>query len=214
MKSGELRGECPAERDFREEYEAYSSSESEPFVSSEIEGLLLVSAAAERERERSFVVLGFLESDALEAAESTLRIESARLGGWSAASMTVVCAFRCKRACGQGWKENGGELAVAAASTPTPDRVARWEPSPVTTAGHAFPFTMSLIDASELAAIFREFLLNGWGTVTGYLPQAEGLLPKWQLIVAVMAFFNAAQNFATLKLTRRIYGNVAPPLGS
>jgi len=47
-----------------------------------------------------------------------------------------------------------------------------------------------------------------------YLPQTEGLLPKWQLIVAVMAFFNAAQNFATLKLTRRIYGNVAPPLGS
>jgi len=57
-------------------------------------------------------------------------------------------------------------------------------------------------------------LLNGWGTVTSYLPQAEGWLPKWQLIVAVMAFFNAAQNFATLKLTRRIYGNVAPSLGS
>lgn len=47
-----------------------------------------------------------------------------------------------------------------------------------------------------------------------YLPQAEGLLPKWQLIVSGMAFFNAAQNFATLKLTRRIYGNVSPPLGS
>jgi len=40
------------------------------------------------------------------------------------------------------------------------------------------------------------------------------LLPKWQLIVAVMAFFNAAQNFVTLKLTRRIYGNVSPPLGA
>jgi len=200
--------------DFRVEYEAYSSSESEPLVSSEIERLLLVSAAAERERERS-LVLGFLASDALEAAESTLRIESARLGGWSAASMTVVCTFRCKRACGQGWKENGGELAVAAASTPTLDRVARWEPSPVTTAGHAvFPPTMSLLEAGELAAASREFLLNGWGTVTSYLPQTEGLLPKWQLIVAVMAFFNAAQNFATLKLTRRIYGNVSPPLGS
>ncbi|KAF9790901.1 Erg28-like protein [Thelephora terrestris] len=48
--------------------------------------------------------------------------------------------------------------------------------------------------------------------VTNYLPNAEGLLPKWQLIVAVMAFFNAAQNFATLKLTRRIYGNVSPQL--
>ena len=52
------------------------------------------------------------------------------------------------------------------------------------------------------------------GTAKSYLPQTEGLLPTWQLIVAVMAFFNAAQNFATLKLTRRIYGNVAPPLGS
>ena len=73
---------------------------------------------------------------------------------------------------------------------------------------------MSLLDTSELATISRELLLNGWRTVTSYLPQTEGLLPKWQLIVAVMAFFNAAQNFATLKLTRRIYGNVAPPLGS
>jgi len=75
-----------------------------------------VSAAAERERERCFVVLGFLESDALEAAESTLRSESVRWGGWSTASMTVVCAFRRKRACGRRRKEDG-ELAVAAAST-------------------------------------------------------------------------------------------------
>jgi hypothetical protein len=78
LKSGELRGECPAERDFREEYEANSPSDIESFASPEIERLLLVSAAAERERERCFVVLGFLESDALEAAESTLRSESAR----------------------------------------------------------------------------------------------------------------------------------------
>jgi hypothetical protein len=72
---------------------------------------------------------------------------------------------------------------------------------------------MSLIDTGELAIAPREFLLSRWGTVTSYLPQTDGLLPKWQLIVAVMAFFNAAQNFATLKLTRRIYGKVAPPLG-
>ena len=52
-----------------------------------------MSGAAERERERCFVVLGFLESDVLEAADSTLRSESARWGGWSAASMTVVCAL-------------------------------------------------------------------------------------------------------------------------
>jgi len=47
-------------------------------------------------------------------------------------------------------------------------------------------------------------------TVSNYLPKSEGWLPKWQLIVASMAFFNAAQNFTTLKLTRRIYGNVVP----
>ncbi|KDQ57177.1 hypothetical protein JAAARDRAFT_178759 [Jaapia argillacea MUCL 33604] len=43
-----------------------------------------------------------------------------------------------------------------------------------------------------------------------YLPQAEGWLPKWQLLVAVTAVFNTAQNFVTLKLTRRIYNNVPP----
>ncbi|PCH42262.1 Erg28-like protein [Wolfiporia cocos MD-104 SS10] len=37
------------------------------------------------------------------------------------------------------------------------------------------------------------------------LPQAEGWLPKWQLLVAVTAFFNTVQNFATLKFTRRLY---------
>ncbi|KAF7312321.1 Erg28-like protein [Mycena indigotica] len=41
-----------------------------------------------------------------------------------------------------------------------------------------------------------------------FLPQIPGYLPKWQLIVAVMAVFNSAQNFATLKLTRRIYNNI------
>ena len=46
-----------------------------------------------------------------------------------------------------------------------------------------------------------------------YLPKAEGLLPKWQLIAAGAAFFNAVQNFATLKLTRRVNGKVSPPLG-
>ncbi|GBE87809.1 Erg28-like protein [Sparassis latifolia] len=38
-----------------------------------------------------------------------------------------------------------------------------------------------------------------------FLPQANGLLPKWQLVVAVMAVFNTVQNFVTLKFTRRIY---------
>ncbi|KAH7907934.1 Erg28 like protein-domain-containing protein, partial [Hygrophoropsis aurantiaca] len=43
-----------------------------------------------------------------------------------------------------------------------------------------------------------------------YLPQAAGLLPKWQLIVASMAVFNTIQNFSTLKLTRKIYTGVPP----
>ncbi|KAG1733623.1 Erg28 like protein-domain-containing protein [Suillus paluster] len=41
-----------------------------------------------------------------------------------------------------------------------------------------------------------------------YLPKFEGLLPTWQLIVATMAVFNTIQNFATLKLTRRLYTGV------
>jgi len=46
----------------------------------------------------------------------------------------------------------------------------------------------------------------------GLLPQSEGLLPKWQLVVAVTAVFNSVQNFITLSLTRRIYGHVPPHL--
>ncbi|KAG0705666.1 Erg28 like protein-domain-containing protein [Suillus ampliporus] len=41
-----------------------------------------------------------------------------------------------------------------------------------------------------------------------YLPKSEGLLPTWQLVVATMAVFNTIQNFATLKLTRRLYTGV------
>ncbi|KAF7796628.1 hypothetical protein EIP86_007810 [Pleurotus ostreatoroseus] len=42
-----------------------------------------------------------------------------------------------------------------------------------------------------------------------YLPKTEGLLPKWLLIVTVMAVFNTVQNFTTIKLTRRLY-NATP----
>ncbi|KAJ8072701.1 ergosterol biosynthesis protein [Marasmius tenuissimus] len=38
------------------------------------------------------------------------------------------------------------------------------------------------------------------------LPQTEGYLPKWQLFVAATALFNTLQNFASLKLTKRLYG--------
>jgi len=147
------------------EYEANNSSDIEPLASSEIERVVLVSGASERERVRTFVVLGFLESDAVETADSMLRSEFARWGGWSAASMTVVCAVRRKGACGRGGgKRTSGELAVAAASTDADaDRVARRELSPVTTAGHAIPSTMSLLDIGELAIISRKSLLSRWG---------------------------------------------------
>ncbi|TFY69997.1 hypothetical protein EVJ58_g121 [Rhodofomes roseus] len=49
-------------------------------------------------------------------------------------------------------------------------------------------------------------------SLLGLLPQAEGWLPTWQLIVAVMAAFNTAQNFATIKLTRRIYNTASQPV--
>jgi hypothetical protein len=45
------------------------------------------------------------------------------------------------------------------------------------------------------------------------LPSSPGLLPKWQLFVTVLAIFNSVQNFATLRLTRRIYNNVPPMSG-
>ncbi|KAJ7650348.1 hypothetical protein FB45DRAFT_887653 [Roridomyces roridus] len=47
-------------------------------------------------------------------------------------------------------------------------------------------------------------------SLVAFLPQGEGWLPKWQLLVTVLAVFNSAQNFTTLKLTRRIYNKVPP----
>ncbi|KAG9105003.1 ergosterol biosynthesis protein [Ceratobasidium sp. 370] len=51
-------------------------------------------------------------------------------------------------------------------------------------------------------------------SLSNYLPQAVGLLPKWQLVVSSMAVFNTIQNFLTLSLTKRIYSkqphNVTP----
>jgi len=38
-----------------------------------------------------------------------------------------------------------------------------------------------------------------------YLPKGDGWLPSWQLFLAVTSVFNTAQNFITLKLTKRVY---------
>ena len=131
------------ERDWRVEYEACSSSDIKPFTSPEIERLLLVSVVAERECERSFVVLGFLESDVLEVAESMLRSESAHWSGWSAPSMTVVCTFRCECVCGRGRKACGWGVGCWG-SLNTRGSCYKADLSLVTTAGHAFLSITSL----------------------------------------------------------------------
>ncbi|KAH9068441.1 Erg28-like protein [Lactarius deliciosus] len=41
------------------------------------------------------------------------------------------------------------------------------------------------------------------------LPQGDGKLPIWQMIVAATAVFNTLQNFVTLRFTRRLYNNVS-----
>ena len=47
-------------------------------------------------------------------------------------------------------------------------------------------------------------------SISKVIPQTAGLLPKWQLLVGVVAVLNTLQNFLTLKFTRRIY-NAVPP---
>ncbi|PQE28896.1 putative ERG28 involved in synthesis of ergosterol protein [Rutstroemia sp. NJR-2017a BBW] len=49
-------------------------------------------------------------------------------------------------------------------------------------------------------------------TVSTYLPQSEGLLPKWLLFISVTSLFNTVQCYLTLKFTRQIYN--APPTKS
>ncbi|KAH9936069.1 Erg28-like protein [Amylocystis lapponica] len=51
--------------------------------------------------------------------------------------------------------------------------------------------------------LVRPVLNASMSNALAYLP--DGLLPKWQLLVAVLALFNTAQNFVTLNLTRRMY---------
>ncbi|GAM88252.1 hypothetical protein ANO11243_062850 [Dothideomycetidae sp. 11243] len=42
-------------------------------------------------------------------------------------------------------------------------------------------------------------------SITAYLPQAEGLLPKWILFLAVVSIGNSIQAYASLGPTRRVY---------
>ncbi|KAI9511837.1 Erg28-like protein [Russula earlei] len=41
-----------------------------------------------------------------------------------------------------------------------------------------------------------------------FLPQGDGKLPIWQVVVAAAAVFNTVQSFITLHFTKRLYNNV------
>ncbi|KAH8994980.1 hypothetical protein EDB92DRAFT_1848576 [Lactarius akahatsu] len=41
------------------------------------------------------------------------------------------------------------------------------------------------------------------------LPQGDGKLPIWQMVIATTAVLNTLQNFVTLRFTRRLYNNVS-----
>jgi len=47
--------------------------------------------------------------------------------------------------------------------------------------------------------------------VSPYLPQHEGLLPKWLLLVSVISVANSVQAYSTLKFTRRVYSGTVNP---
>jgi len=68
--------------------------------------------------------------------------------------------------------------------------------------------------ATAPPAMPLQSLLDYAPTLSLLLPQSPGLLPKWLLLVSTMAVFNTVQNFATLKLTRKIYNNVPPSSGT
>ncbi|KAN0132992.1 Erg28 [Lactarius tabidus] len=44
--------------------------------------------------------------------------------------------------------------------------------------------------------------------MANFIPQGNGNLPVWQMVVAASALFNTVQNFVTLSLTKRLYNNV------
>ncbi|PNS16275.1 hypothetical protein CAC42_6382 [Sphaceloma murrayae] len=42
-------------------------------------------------------------------------------------------------------------------------------------------------------------------SLTSYLPQSEGLLPKWLLFISVVSLANSVQSYSTLAATRKVY---------
>jgi len=50
--------------------------------------------------------------------------------------------------------------------------------------------------------------------VSEYLPQHEGLLPKWLLFVSLISVLNFIQAYTTLTFTRRVYSGTTNPSSS
>ncbi|CZT06452.1 probable ERG28 Protein involved in synthesis of ergosterol [Rhynchosporium agropyri] len=48
-------------------------------------------------------------------------------------------------------------------------------------------------------------------TITSYLPQHEGILPKWMLFLSVVALGNTIQSYLTLSYTARLYAGPKLP---
>lgn len=68
---------------------------------------------------------------------------------------------------------------------------------------------MPILESSNIFS-YSNIISNGGSLV---LPASNGWLPIWQLVVASAAVFNAVQNYATLKLTQRLYART-PHLGT
>jgi len=54
--------------------------------------------------------------------------------------------------------------------------------------------------------------------ISQYLPQHEGLLPKWLLFISAVSVWNSVQCYSTLALNKRVYNGTvkapSPPSGS
>ncbi|KAH7412591.1 hypothetical protein BKA64DRAFT_740391 [Cadophora sp. MPI-SDFR-AT-0126] len=48
-------------------------------------------------------------------------------------------------------------------------------------------------------------------TITSYLPQHEGILPKWMLFVSLVALGNSIQSYLTISYTARLYAGPKLP---
>ncbi|KAG4434396.1 hypothetical protein IFR05_010129 [Cadophora sp. M221] len=48
-------------------------------------------------------------------------------------------------------------------------------------------------------------------SITPYLPQHEGILPKWMFFISLVALGNSIQSYLTISYTARLYAGPKPP---